>query len=89
MTTDESKEPSRTVFSELMCIAVLNTIPFGIGVAASTRVGNLLGWKSAAGAKQAAHLSALLAIIAGAIVMATLMATKDASKHIFHNTPHR
>ncbi|KZP31569.1 MATE efflux family protein [Athelia psychrophila] len=62
---------------------ILNTIPFGIGVAASTRVGNLLGWKSAAGAKQAAHLSALLAIIAGAIVMATLMATKDSFGYIF------
>jgi multidrug resistance protein, MATE family len=44
---------------------VLNTIPFGIGVAASARVGNLIGAKSVRGAKYAAHLSALLSIIAG------------------------
>ncbi|KAF7977855.1 hypothetical protein HWV62_2619 [Athelia sp. TMB] len=62
---------------------ILNTIPFGIGVAASTRVGNLLGWRSAAGAKQAAHVSALLAVIAGAVVMAILMATKDSFGYIF------
>lgn len=64
-------------FTQLGSITVLNTIPFGIGVAASTRVGNLLGWKSAAGAKQAAHLSALLAVVTGALVMVILLVTKD------------
>lgn len=56
---------------------VLNTIPFGIGVAASTRVGNLLGLQSAIGAKRAAHASALLSVIVGAIVMIVMMAAKD------------
>jgi len=55
----------------------LNTIPFGIGVAASTRVGNLLGLQSAIGAKHAAHISALLSVIIGGIVMIALLVAKD------------
>ncbi|KIM90270.1 hypothetical protein PILCRDRAFT_94817 [Piloderma croceum F 1598] len=62
---------------------ILNTIPFGIGVAASTRVGNLLGLQSAVGAKRASHASALLSVIVGAIVMITLMAFKDVFGYIF------
>jgi len=58
---------------------VLNTIPFGIGVAASTRVGNLLGLQSAIGAKHAAHISALLSVVIGAIVMVALLASEDVS----------
>ena len=46
-------------------------------MAASTRVGNLLGLQSAAGAKRASHASALLSVVIGAIVMFILMATKD------------
>jgi MATE family multidrug resistance protein len=55
----------------------LNTIPFGIGVAASARVGNLIGSRSAVGAKNAAHASALVSVIVGAFVMITMIATKD------------
>lgn len=62
---------------------ILNTIPFGIGVAASTRVGNLLGLQSAVGAKHASHASALLSVIVGAIVMITLMVFKDSFGYIF------
>lgn len=62
---------------------ILNTIPFGIGVAASTRVGNLLGLQSAVGAKRAAHASALLSVIVGAIVMIIMMASKDVFGYIF------
>ncbi|THH31230.1 hypothetical protein EUX98_g2946 [Antrodiella citrinella] len=62
---------------------VLNTIPFGIGVAASTRVGNLIGSRSAFGAKQASHASALLSVIVGSIVMTVMMATKDVFGYIF------
>jgi len=62
---------------------ILNTIPFGIGVAASTRVGNLLGLQSAEGAKRASHASALLSVIVGAIVMIILMAAKDVFGYIF------
>jgi Na+-driven multidrug efflux pump len=58
---------------------VLNTIPFGIGVAASTRVGNRLGARSASGARHAAHASALLSVITGFTVLVVLMATKNVS----------
>ena len=61
----------------------MNTIPFGIGVAASTCVGNQLGLQSAIGAKQTAHLSALLSIVVGAIVMVIMLATKDVSSIAF------
>ncbi|KAF8957126.1 mate-domain-containing protein, partial [Flammula alnicola] len=56
---------------------ILNTLPFGIGVAASTRVGNLIGSRSPSGAKVAAHASALLSVIVGTIVMAAMIASKD------------
>ncbi|KXN84930.1 hypothetical protein AN958_11913 [Leucoagaricus sp. SymC.cos] len=71
---------------------ILNTIPFGIGletqtvgvgVAASARVGNLIGSRSAVGAKQAAHTSALLSITIGLIVMAIAMAAKDIFGYVF------
>jgi len=62
---------------------ILNTIPFGIGVAASTRVGNLLGLQSAAGAKRASHVSALLGVVVGSTVMIILMASKDIFGYLF------
>jgi len=64
---------------------ILNTIPFGIGVAASTRVGNLIGLRSASGAKHAAHASALLSVVVGLIVMILMMAAKDVFGYIFTN----
>ena len=64
---------------------VMNTIPFGVGVAASARVGNLLGAKNAKGAARAANTSAWLGIFLGAIVLAILMATKDHFAKIFNN----
>ncbi len=48
-----------------------------LGVAASTRVGNLIGSRSAQGAKQASHVSALLSVVVGLFVMIALMVTKD------------
>ncbi|KAF5345125.1 hypothetical protein D9757_013874 [Collybiopsis confluens] len=56
---------------------ILNTIPFGIGVAASTRVGNFIGLRSAVDAKHAAHMAAFLSIVVGAAVMITLLATRN------------
>lgn len=58
---------------------VLNTLPFGIGVAASNRVGNLIGMRSENGAKAAAHASAFLSVIVGAFVMMAMLAFKDVS----------
>lgn len=48
-------------------------------MAASTRVGNLIGLRSAIGAKHASHASAALSVIVGAVVMVVLIATKDVS----------
>jgi hypothetical protein len=47
------------------------------GVAASARVGNFIGARSASGAKHAGHAAALLSVIVGTVVMCTMMATKD------------
>lgn len=62
---------------------VLNTIPFGIGVAASTRVGNLLGARDARGASRAANTAAFLSIAAGALIMGIMLAVKDFYAKIF------
>ncbi|KAI5804176.1 mate-domain-containing protein [Peziza echinospora] len=62
---------------------VLNTIPFGIGVAASTRVGNMLGARNVAGASRSAHTAAGLSIVAGAAVLLALMLVKDSYARIF------
>lgn len=62
---------------------ILNTIPFGIGVAASTRVGNLIGSRNASGAKHAAHASALMSVIVGALVMVAMIAFKDVYGYFF------
>ncbi|KAL4252699.1 multi antimicrobial extrusion (MATE) family protein [Abortiporus biennis] len=62
---------------------VLNTVPFGIGVAASTRIGNLIGLRSAVEAKHASHASAALSVIVGSIIMIVMIATKDVFGYIF------
>ena len=86
MTTDQSKLllffPSTQDDFELhrLLFQVLNTVPFGIGVAASARVGNQIGARSVAGAKHAAHASALLSVVVGSLIMISMLATKDVSK---------
>ncbi|KAF2205216.1 MATE efflux family protein [Delitschia confertaspora ATCC 74209] len=64
---------------------VLNTIPFGLGVATSSRVGNLLGARNARGAARAANTAALLSMILGALVLAVLMGVKDVYAKIFND----
>lgn len=66
---------------------ILNTIPFGLGVAASARVGNLLGAQDAEGAKRAAHAAALVSVMAGSVVMAIMLATKDVFGVLFSSDP--
>ncbi|KAG8527778.1 uncharacterized protein KY384_007932 [Bacidia gigantensis] len=66
---------------------VMNTIPFGVGVAASARVGNLLGAKSAKGAARAANTAAWLSIFLGAVVLVILMGTKNVFAKIFNDDP--
>ncbi|KHJ31858.1 putative family transporter [Erysiphe necator] len=64
---------------------VMNTIPFGIGVAASSRVGNLLGARNAVGAARAANAAAWLSILMGAIVLCILMLVKNFYAKIFND----
>ena len=64
---------------------VMNTIPFGVGVATSSRVGNLLGARNAKGAARAANTAAWLSMILGVIILAILMATRDNFAKIFND----
>lgn len=85
MTTDQSKLPfySRGFVPDRMRHQVLNTLPFGIGVAASARVGNLIGARSALGAAHAGHAAALLSVLVGSVVMVSLLAAKDVFGYVF------
>lgn len=64
---------------------VMNTIPFGVGVATSARVGNLLGARNAKGAARASNTAAWLSMILGALVLAVLMGVKDFYAKIFND----
>lgn len=64
---------------------VMNTIPFGIGVAASARVGNMLGLRNAKGAARAANASAWLSMFMGGVVLAILMGTRNVFAKIFND----
>ncbi|CEJ58739.1 hypothetical protein PMG11_07386 [Penicillium brasilianum] len=66
---------------------ILNTIPFGLGVATSSRLGNLLGLRNAKGASITAHSSAALSVIYGALVLTILMGTRSHFAKIFNNDP--
>ncbi|KAI0141685.1 mate efflux family protein [Xylariaceae sp. FL1272] len=64
---------------------IINTIPFGLGVAASSRIGNLLGAQRSRDAARSAHCAAVLSTIFGAIILTTLMSTKDVFGKMFNN----
>lgn len=64
---------------------VMNTIPFGVGVATSSRVGNLLGARNAKGAARAANTAAVLSMLLGALVLAILMGVRDNFARIFND----
>ncbi|KAI9752730.1 MAG: hypothetical protein M1815_000297 [Lichina confinis] len=64
---------------------VMNTLPFGIGVAASARVGNLLGAQDARAAARAANVAAWLSMMIGLLVLALLMSVKDFYAKIFND----
>ena len=64
---------------------VMYTIPFGIGVAASARVGNFLGARDAKGAARAANTAAWLSMLMGVVVLTILMSTKDNFARLFNN----
>ncbi|PSR82143.1 multidrug and toxin extrusion protein 1 [Coniella lustricola] len=62
---------------------IVNTIPFGIGVAESARLGNLLGAKRPLGARRSAHSAAMLTVIVGTLLLVTLMATRNSVGALF------
>ncbi|KAK4230279.1 mate-domain-containing protein [Podospora fimiseda] len=64
---------------------IINTVPFGIGVAVSGRVGNLLGAKKAREAARAAHSGAILSVIAGGIILTILMASRNVFAKVFND----
>ena len=64
---------------------IMNTIPFGVGVALSSRVGNLLGDRSARGAARAAHVGAVLSIMLGVVVLIILLATRHQFGRLFND----
>jgi multidrug resistance protein, MATE family len=66
---------------------VMNTIPFGVGVAASARVGNMLGARNAKGAARSANTAAWLSMFLGVLVLAILMGTRNDFAKIFNDDP--
>lgn len=64
---------------------VINTIPFGLGVAASARIGNLLGAQRPRETRRAAHCAAVLSTVMGALILAVLMGTKDIFGRLFND----
>ncbi|OJJ78440.1 MATE family efflux transporter [Aspergillus glaucus CBS 516.65] len=64
---------------------ILNTIPFGVGVATSARVGNLLGLRSPSGAARAANTAAWLSMLLGGVALAVLMGTRNHFAKLFND----
>ncbi len=64
---------------------IMNTIPFGVGVATSSRIGNLLGARNANGAARAANSAAILSMVLGAIILAILMGVRNVFGKIFND----
>jgi MATE family multidrug resistance protein len=56
---------------------LINTLPLGQGVAASVRIGNLLGAKRPKDAARSANVAAVLSMIVGGIVLAILLGTRN------------
>ncbi|KAI8949081.1 MATE efflux family protein [Xylaria longipes] len=64
---------------------IINTVPFGLGVATSSRIGNLLGAQRPREAARAAHCAAVLSVLTGSIILGILMGTKDVFGSIFND----
>ena len=64
---------------------LMNTIPFGIGVATSARVGNMLGMRNAKGAARSANTAAGLSIFMGLIILSILMGTRNKFALVFND----
>lgn len=66
---------------------IMNTIPFGIGVTTSSRIGNLLGARNAPHAALSANTAAWLSMTLGTIVLILLLSVKDFYAKIFNDDP--
>lgn len=64
---------------------IINTVPFGLGVAASTRLGNLLGAGRPGDARRAAHCAAVLSTLVGAVILTLLLATRGVFGRLFND----
>ncbi|KAK4216422.1 mate-domain-containing protein [Rhypophila decipiens] len=64
---------------------IINTIPFGLGVAESARLGNMLGAGRPMAARRSAHSAALLSILFGSIISITLLATRHKVGGLFNS----
>lgn len=53
---------------------IINTVPFGLGVAESARLGNLLGAGRPAAARRSAHCAAVLSVVFGGLISTALLA---------------
>ncbi|KAK5651646.1 hypothetical protein OQA88_11821 [Cercophora sp. LCS_1] len=64
---------------------IINTIPFGLGVAESARLGNMLGAGRPAAARRSANSAAILSVIFGGTISVVLLATRHKVGGLFNN----
>ncbi|KAI6453895.1 ethionine resistance protein [Pyricularia oryzae] len=64
---------------------IINTIPFGLGVAESARLGNLLGAGDVRGARRSAHSAAILSVVFGTTLLVVLMAARHRVGALFND----
>lgn len=64
---------------------IINTIPFGLGVSASSRLGNLLGADNPVAARRTAHSAAILSVIFGTLILVTLLAARHSVGSLFNS----
>jgi MATE family multidrug resistance protein len=64
---------------------IINTIPFGLGVAASARLGNLLGARRPQAARRSAHCAAILSVVFGSVLLTVLFATRNVFGALFNS----
>ncbi|KAK3326742.1 putative MATE efflux family protein subfamily [Apodospora peruviana] len=64
---------------------IINTIPFGLGVAESARLGNMLGAGRPMAARRSAHSAALLSVLFGSVISITLLATRHKVGGLFND----
>lgn len=64
---------------------IINTIPFGLGVAESARLANLLGAQDPVAARRSAHCAAGLSVLFGSAILSILLATRYSIGGLFNS----